>query len=103
MPRRKAYSGVEATVAAKARDAQKRAADALPSLYMHIYAAAEGVRVHAFVDRMDHLGRLQRLEIAQVTFRPPAVTEMLVVEWGQRCLAKWLRDQVLGTHEREAT
>ncbi len=61
-----------------------------PSLYLHVYCNFSGVQVHAYVDWLDGRGYLRRIEVAQATFKPPQVSERLVVEWGQRALTSWL-------------
>lgn len=61
-----------------------------PALYMHIYCNFSGVQVVAHVDHLDPSGKLQRVEIANTSFRPPEVSERLVVEWGERALRAWL-------------
>jgi len=48
------------------------------------------------VDYLDAKGRLQRTEIQNTSFRPPAVSERLVVEWGQRALLRWLEGNLAG-------
>lgn len=67
-----------------------------PSLYLHVYCNFSGVNIHAYVDWLDARGKLQRLEIGKATFRPPEVSQRLVVEWGQRCLTRWLEDTLPG-------
>lgn len=61
-----------------------------PALYMHIWANFEGVHVVAVVDWLNQEGRLERLEIQRATWKPAAVSERLVVEWGARALSAWL-------------
>ncbi len=67
-----------------------------PALYLHVYCNFSGVQVVAYVDHLDAKGRLQRTEIQNTSFRPPAVSERLVVEWGQRALLRWLEDNLAG-------
>ena len=61
-----------------------------PSLYMHVWCNFSGVNVVAYVDWLNGKGRLIRTEVAKATWRPPEVTERLIVEWGERALAHWL-------------
>lgn len=61
-----------------------------PSLYMHVWCNFSGVNVVAYVDWLNDKGRLIRTEVAKATWRPPEVTERLIVEWGERALARWL-------------
>lgn len=61
-----------------------------PSLYMHVWCNFSGVNVVAYVDWLNDKGRLIRTEIAKATWKPPEVTERLIVEWGERALAHWL-------------
>ena len=70
-----------------------------PALYLHVYCNFSGVVVTAHVDWLDNRGKLQRIEIANVTFRPHEVSERLVVEWGQRCLTSWLEKTLPGPPE----
>lgn len=65
-----------------------------PALHLYIYCNFSGVQVVAHVDHLDSKGKLQRVTIANTSFRPPEVTERLVVEWGQRCLSAWLAEQL---------
>jgi hypothetical protein len=65
-----------------------------PALYLHVWCNFSGVQVVAHVDHLDRSGRLQRIEIAKCGFRPPEVTEELVVEWGARALQAWLATQL---------
>lgn len=64
-----------------------------PSLYMHVWCNFSGVNVVAYVDHLNRNGRLIRTEVGKVTWKPPEVSERLVVEWGQRCLTAWLEGQ----------
>jgi hypothetical protein len=64
-----------------------------PSLYLHVWCNFSGVNCVAYVDHLDRHGRLQRSSIAKATWRPPEVSETLVVEWGARALRTWLEGQ----------
>jgi hypothetical protein len=66
-----------------------------PALYLHIYCNFSGVQVVAHVDHLDARGRLRRQVIANTSFRPPEVTERLVVEWGERALRAWLEGSLV--------
>lgn len=72
-----------------------------PALYLHIYCNFEGVQVNANVDYLDAKGRLQRTVVAKTSFRPPEVSEALVVEWGMRCLRRWLEENLVTPPEPE--
>lgn len=61
-----------------------------PALYLHVYCNFSGVQVVAYVDHLDRTGKLRRTTIQSTSFRPPAVTERLIVEWGERALRSWL-------------
>ncbi len=65
-----------------------------PALYVHVYCNFSGVQVVAYVDHLDRQGRLKRTPIQNTSFRPPEVTERLVVEWGERALRSWLEAHV---------
>jgi hypothetical protein len=67
-----------------------------PSLYLHIWCNFSGVHCVAHVDWLDEKGKLVRLEIAKASWRPPEVTETLVVEWGERALSRWLESRQEG-------
>ena len=64
-----------------------------PSLYMHVWCNFSGVNVVAYVDWLNGKGRLIRTEVAKATWRPPEVTERLIVEWGERALSRWLSER----------
>lgn len=69
-----------------------------PALYMHVWCNFEGVNVIAHVDHLDESGKLCRVEVAHVSWRPAEVSERLVVEWGERALRAWLeRDLAQGS------
>jgi len=87
---RKTYNQGAAGAALEAYAERKRIQAQFPSLYLHCYATARGVRLHAYVDSMDPKGKLHRLEIAKAEWRPSQVTERSVVEWGERALRRWL-------------
>lgn len=61
-----------------------------PALYMHVWCTFEGVSCVAYVDHLNDRGRLLRTQIAKATWKPPAVTERLIVQWAQRALTAWL-------------
>ena len=64
-----------------------------PSLYMHVWCNFSGVHLVAYVDHLDAKGRLVRVEVGKASWKPPTVTEELIVQWGQRCLTRWLEQQ----------
>jgi hypothetical protein len=68
----------------------KRVTATHPSLYMHVWCNFSGVNVIAYVDHLNAKGQLLRTEVAKATWRPPEVSERLVVEWGERALRAWL-------------
>lgn len=73
-----------------------------PALMLHVWCNFEGVHVTAMVDWLDRHGKLQRIEVARASWKPPAVTEELVVEWGARALSRWLETRALAEAEAEA-
>lgn len=94
-PRRLSLSEINAAI--KVREAEKQRYASWPSLSLHVYANAKGVHCTARVDRLDERGRLVTTDIANATWKPPQVTETLLVEWGQRALAAWLANQLEGS------
>lgn len=65
---------------------------AFPDLHLRIWCNIRGVQVVCYVDRSDSQGRLHRTTIANTSFRPPEVTEELVISWAIRCLSRWAAD-----------
>lgn len=57
--------------------------------------------MNANVDYLDAKGRLRRTVVAKTSFRPPKVSEALVVEWGMRCLRRWLEENLVTPPEPE--
>jgi hypothetical protein len=70
-----------------------------PALYLHVWCNFEGVHTEAHVDHLDSSGRLRRVEVARAVWKPPTVSERLVVEWGERALRAWLEATL--DHEQE--
>jgi hypothetical protein len=70
-----------------------------PALYLHVWCNFSGVHVEAHVDHLDTSGRLRRVEVARALFRPSAVSERLVVEWGERALKAWLERELTPPHK----
>lgn len=70
-----------------------------PHLCLHVYCNFSGVQVIGTVDWLNEHQKLQRIEVARATFRPPEVSERLVVEWGARALAAWLGDRLVPPEE----
>ena len=66
---------------------------AFPALTLRVYADELGMHVRADIVKEGHARRLERETIADVVFKPSQVTELSVVDWGQRCLADWLAKQ----------
>ncbi len=66
-----------------------------PQLTLRVWAELDGVHLLAQVHRVDPAGRLRVEEVARATWRPRAVTEISVVDWGRRALASWLERQLL--------
>lgn len=95
MPRRSSYAEDPAEVGARNLSPEGKAfRDRRPALSLRIWCQLSGVAVVAYLDRLDERGRLVRVEIANTEFRPPKVSERLIVEWGERCLRAWLEDQL---------
>lgn len=95
MPRRSAYQEEPGAVGARNLSPEGRAfRDRRPMLSLRIWCQLSGVAVVAHVDRLDERGQLVRTVIANTEFRPPKVSERLIVEWGERCLRAWLEDQL---------
>jgi hypothetical protein len=63
-----------------------------PSLQLLVFCTLGGVRVTARVSSFGRDGKLRSTEIASARFRPKAVSERLVVEWGERALRHWLEE-----------
>jgi hypothetical protein len=61
-----------------------------PAVSLHLYANATGVHCHASVSSWTQGGQLRKTVIAAVSWKPPEVSERLVVEWGARALTSWL-------------
>lgn len=95
MPRRSAYQEDPGAVGARNLSPEGKAfRDRRPMLSLRVWCQLSGVAVVANLDRLDERGHLVRVEIANTEFRPPKVTERLIVEWGERCLRAWLEDQL---------
>lgn len=95
MPRRSAYREEPTSIVQRNLSPEGKAfTDHRPSLSLRVWCRLSGVAVVAHVDRLDERGQLVRVEIANTEFRPPKVTERLIVEWGERCLRAWLEDQL---------
>jgi hypothetical protein len=95
MPRRSAYREGQEEVGARNLSPEGRAfTDRRPMLSLRVWCQLSGVAVVANLDRLDERGQLVRVEIANTEFRPPKVTERLIVEWAERCLRAWLEDQL---------
>lgn len=65
-----------------------------PQLSLRVWAQLDGMHARAYVEWVGDDGRLVHHTIGQAVWQPPEVTERLVVNWGYRCLGKWLGDQV---------
>ena len=66
-----------------------------PQMSLRVWCDLEGVCLLAQVYQLDEKGRLRSETIAQATWRPREVTEVAVVDWGQRALAAWLSRQLM--------
>lgn len=66
-----------------------------PSLELRVYATAQGVRVSAVVWPAGRMGERHPITVAEATWQPSEVTELSVVDWGRRALARWLEEQML--------
>mgnify|MGYP000016807422 CR=1 FL=1 len=65
-----------------------------PELSLHIHCHADGVHVEARLYVPDGDGGRRLGTIAETGFRPSAVTEIGVVDGGQRCRSAWLARQL---------
>lgn len=87
----------------EARAAERAAEQALPHLVLHVFAHMGGVHCRAYVDRFTARRGLVRTTIAEASWRPPEVTERLVVEWGERALAAWLETPTLAGEDPQGS
>lgn len=73
-----------------------------PELWLRVWATPNGIRLMAILYLVGpRYGR--RVEtIADATWKPSQVTEVSVVDWGQRALSAWLARQ-LGAEEAGST
>ena len=71
-----------------------------PDLHLRVWALPDGVHCLAYIQRRTDDGRVAVTEVARAHWMPTSVTELSVVEWGQRALAAWLARQVLSTVEQ---
>lgn len=84
----------EAEKAAKRETLQR-----FPELLLRVWASPQGVHLMAEV-RHPGRGPEDRWEtIRKALWQPSAVTELSVVEWGERALRSWLEEQMLTTLE----
>lgn len=74
-----------------------------PALYLHLYCNFSGVHCTAHVDWLAEDGHLHRTTIAHASWKPPAVSERLVVEWAHRALGRWLEDTLEPDPQPEVT
>lgn len=66
-----------------------------PSLELRVFATALGVRLTAVLWPAGVIGMRKPQTLAEAVWQPAEVTELLIVEWGERALRAWLEDQML--------
>lgn len=66
-----------------------------PRLMVYAVALADGMHVRAEVYRLRVPKGVDREVLFDHTWHPSEVTELAVVEWAQRALARWLETQLL--------
>lgn len=71
----------------------------LPDLHVRVYARPDGIRVEARLETLRDGGYRGVEWIAAVTFRPPEVTEELVVQWAIGALSAWLQGKAEASAE----
>lgn len=60
-----------------------------------MFATAQGVRLTAVLWPAGVIGMRKPQTLAEAVWQPSEVTELLVVEWAERALRKWLEEQML--------
>lgn len=95
-PSKARWTPVEQAKAVEVYRQRKLLEQQFPALSLHVYANFHGVHCHAVVNSMTPDGKLRQVQIARATWKPPQVTERLVVEWGHRALAAWLEATMPG-------
>ena len=67
----------------------------IPSLLVHAVALEDGMHVVASL-RRPWVGKQGEYELLfRHVWKPAEVTELAIVEWARRALARWLEDQLL--------
>ena len=66
-----------------------------PDLHLRVWAMPDGVHCLAYIQRQAIDGHVEYTEIARAVWMPTSVTELSVVEWGQRALTAWLERQLV--------
>ena len=64
-----------------------------PSLHLLVWADKDGMNLKATIHRPQKGGQSTHETIAKATWHPSEVTELSVVDWGQRALVAWLEEQ----------
>lgn len=65
-----------------------------PELTLHLFATRHGMRILAQLYHAGPLGLRYVETIADAVWQPSAVTEVRVVEWGERALRRWLEQRL---------
>ena len=70
-----------------------------PELSLRVWATPEGMKLLALLYMPG--GRYSRplVVLQSAVWQPSEVTEVAVVDWGRRALAKWLEDQLVSPEE----
>lgn len=68
-----------------------------PELHLRVFATPVGMKLVASLYWPETAPYNRRVEVlTEAIWQPREVTEELVVDWGQRALAKWLADRISG-------
>lgn len=66
-----------------------------PELWLRVWATPRGIRLMAILYLSGPRYGRKVETIADATWQPSQVTEVAVVDWGQRALAAWLTKQLV--------
>lgn len=75
-------------------EAEQRYACRYPELSLRVWATPEGMRVQALVYLPGERYQRVLVIVQDAVWQPSEVTEVSVVDWGRRALARWLEDQL---------
>ena len=76
-----------------------RVACMYPELRMRVWAAPEGVHLRALLYLPGPKLTRELVVLQHAVWQPSEVTEISVVDWGRRALAKWLTEQLESSEE----